>query len=60
MMEKIAQAGEGGGCTPPPFTLFTITNNVAVYTYPVWNYEYGVLGLREINTCPKDPLQVNF
>jgi hypothetical protein len=32
MMGKLAQPGEGGGCTPtPPFTLFTITYKVAVY-----------------------------
>jgi hypothetical protein len=31
MMEKLAQAGEGGGARPPPFTIFTITYKVAVY-----------------------------
>ncbi len=32
MMEKVAQAGrEGGGCTPPPFTISTITYRVVVY-----------------------------
>jgi hypothetical protein len=31
MMEKLAQAGEGQGARPPPFTIFTITNKVAVY-----------------------------
>jgi hypothetical protein len=31
MMEKFAQTGEGGGCTPTPFTLFTITYKVVVY-----------------------------
>jgi hypothetical protein len=30
MMEKSALAGDGGGA--PPFTLFTITYKVAVYT----------------------------
>jgi hypothetical protein len=29
MMEKLAQAGEGGGARPPPFTLFTITYKVS-------------------------------
>jgi hypothetical protein len=34
MMEKLSQAGEGGGCTarPPPFTISTITYKVAVYS----------------------------
>jgi hypothetical protein len=31
MMEKLAQAGEGGGARPPPFTILTITYKVAVY-----------------------------
>jgi hypothetical protein len=31
MMEKSALVAEGGGARPPPFTLFTITYNVAVY-----------------------------
>jgi hypothetical protein len=31
MMEKLAQADEGEGCTPTHFTLFTITYEVAVY-----------------------------
>jgi hypothetical protein len=33
MMEKLAQAGEGGGCTRTPLSLyvFTITYKVAVY-----------------------------
>ncbi len=31
MMEKSAQPVEGGGCTPPPFTLFTIAYKVVVY-----------------------------
>ncbi len=30
--EKLAQAGEGGGARPPPFTLITIPYKVAVYT----------------------------
>ncbi len=33
MMEKLAQADEGGGCTrPPPFTISTITYKVVVYS----------------------------
>jgi hypothetical protein len=33
MMEKFAQAGEGGGCKPTPFfTIFTIMKNLA------WKY----------------------
>ncbi len=32
MMEKLAQAGEGGGgARPPPFTISTITYKVVVY-----------------------------
>ncbi len=31
MMEKLAQAGQGGGARQPPFTIFTITYKVAVY-----------------------------
>ena len=31
MMEKSALAGEGGGCKPTPFTIFTIKYKVAVY-----------------------------
>jgi hypothetical protein len=31
-MEKLAQAGAGGGALPPLFTLFTITYKVAAYT----------------------------
>ncbi len=30
MMEKLAQAGEGGGCTPLPFYSGTITHKIAV------------------------------
>ncbi len=30
MMEKLAQPGEGGGCTPTPYTLSTITYEVVV------------------------------
>jgi hypothetical protein len=38
MMEKLAQPGEGGGCTarPPPFPIFTITYKVAVYAPAEW------------------------
>jgi hypothetical protein len=32
MTEKSALAGEGGDARPLPFTLFTITYKVAVYT----------------------------
>jgi hypothetical protein len=31
MMEKLAQAGEGGGAHPSPFTISTITYKVEVY-----------------------------
>ncbi len=30
MMEKLAQADEGGGCTPIPFYSVTITHKVSV------------------------------
>ncbi len=33
MMEKSALVGKVGGCTLPPFTLFSITYKVAVYRY---------------------------
>jgi hypothetical protein len=35
-MEKLAQAGEGGGARPPPFTKLTITYKVAVYAPAEW------------------------
>jgi hypothetical protein len=31
MMEKLAQPGKGGGCTPTPFHSITIIYKVAVY-----------------------------
>jgi hypothetical protein len=31
MMEKLAQAGEGGACTPTPFNISTITYKVVLY-----------------------------
>jgi hypothetical protein len=31
MMENVSQAGMVGGCTPPPFTISTITHNVVEY-----------------------------
>jgi hypothetical protein len=34
LIEKLAQAGEGGGCTP--FTVVTITYKVAVYAPAEW------------------------
>jgi hypothetical protein len=36
MRVKLAQAGEGGGCTPTPFITFTITSKVAVYALAEW------------------------
>jgi hypothetical protein len=36
MMEKLAQAGMGGGCTPTPLTIATITYKVAVYAPAEW------------------------
>ncbi len=51
-MGKLAQAGEGGGARPPPFTLFSITYKVAVYapaeragTLPLFHlYPYVLCG----------------
>ncbi len=31
IMEKLSQPGEGGGCSPPPFTISNITYKVVVY-----------------------------
>ncbi len=53
MIEKLAQAGEGGGgARPPPLALFTITKKVALYaperTYTVTLfhfYPYVLCGL---------------
>jgi hypothetical protein len=36
MMEKLAQADEGVGSRPPPFTTVTITYKVAVYAPAEW------------------------
>ncbi len=36
MMEKLAQACGGGGASPPPFTIVTITYKVAVYAPAEW------------------------
>ncbi len=36
MRVKLAQAGEGGGCTPTPFQSFIITSKVAVYAPAEW------------------------
>ncbi len=53
MIEKLAQAGEGGGARPPPFTLFTIMFEVAKYAeagradklplYHLYSYMYSVV-----------------
>ncbi len=53
MMEKLAQAGQGGGCTPTPFHSITITYKVAMYapaksadTLPLFNlFPYVLCGL---------------
>ncbi len=45
--------------SPHPFT-FLCVNKYTVYTYTVCKGGYGVLGLRQINTCRKLPLKVNF
>ncbi len=44
----------------PPLPPFHV-NKYTLYTYTVCEgWGYGVLGLRQINTCRKVPLQVNF
>jgi hypothetical protein len=40
------------------YTIYSI--QYTVYTYTVCKGEYGVLGLRQINTCREVPLQVNI
>jgi hypothetical protein len=40
MRVKLAQAGEGGGARPPPFTTFIITRKVAVYAPCSWVGRY--------------------
>ncbi len=49
----------GSTLPPPPLPC---VNKYTVYTYTVCSGEgvYGVLELRQINTCRKVPLQVNF
>jgi hypothetical protein len=50
MMEKLSQPGEGGGCSPPPFTISTITYKVVVYApaeradilFQLYPYMYSV------------------
>jgi hypothetical protein len=52
-MEKSAQPGENGGCTPNPFTISTVMYKVVVYapaeradTFPLfllYSYMYSVL-----------------
>jgi hypothetical protein len=51
-MEKSAQAGEGGGASPPHFTISTITYKVVVFSpaeradthplFPLYTYTYSV------------------
>jgi hypothetical protein len=36
MMEKLAQAGEGGSARPPPYTIVTITYKVSVCAPAEW------------------------
>jgi hypothetical protein len=53
MMEKSAQPGENGGCTPNPFTISTVMYKVVVYAtaaradtlplFPLYPYMYSVL-----------------
>ncbi len=43
-----------------PHPPFPCENKYTVYTYTVCGGGYGVLGLRQINTFRKVPLQVNF
>ncbi len=55
-------------CCPPTFSLFPLSPlpsplpwvMCCIHVYSVWGGGYGVLGLRQINTCRIIPLQVNF
>ncbi len=59
MMEKLAQVGEGEGCTPTPFHYSTITYKVVVFAPAEWadtltlfhlyQYMYSVGSLHYIN-----------
>ncbi len=68
MMEKLAQAGEGGGNPPTPFQPITIKYNVAVYapaeradTLPVFHlYTLKVLFGIPHQKLPCNILKVNI
>ncbi len=50
-----------GSTLPPPLPLFYVHKyNVFTYIVCKGGGGYGVLGLRQINTCLKVPLPVNF
>jgi hypothetical protein len=63
-MEKLAQAGEGGGARPPFFTIATITYRVVVYapaeragTLPIfllYPYMYSVVAAAYIDHKQKE------
>jgi hypothetical protein len=47
-------------CELLPLSPLPCVNKYTVYTYTVCKGGYGVLGLRQIITCGKVPLKVNF
>ncbi len=48
------------GWTLPPFPVLMSFIGIPLYSLCVWGGGYEALGLREIKTCRKVPLQVNF
>jgi hypothetical protein len=60
MMEKLAQAGEGGDARPPPFTIFAITYKVAVsalFLFTLWSTQQSDL-LQTMDRIRKKDLQI--
>ncbi len=51
MMEKLAQAGKGGGSRPHPFTIVTITYKVAVYAPAEWADALTLFHLYQYIVC---------
>ncbi len=49
MMEKLCLPGEGGWCTPTPFTISTITYKVVVYVPP-----------ERVDTLPSPPISTQL
>ncbi len=51
-MEKSAQPGEGGGCTPSPFSIFTITSKDEMWC----NIRSSLEGTLPISPLPFSPV----